>query len=463
MLSVRVSLAVLVALVCVSAVAVSAAPKSSPASIVYWNNFYNTVDTTANFLPIAREYALTNVAVHDALNTIDPQYAFYSPAGAVSGVANAQSANPDAVVASVYYTCYTHFINTRKNSGSTAAAPTPAYAGAAKTVQLQKLQTAYDSFMDTLATNSNSKQAAVAKGIELGAAAANRMIAAQAADGWDQVAPVFAGEGNKQNPIPGKWYTDANVPAGALYPQWGQITPMGVSNIADFNSPPFLDITSQAFEEQLAFTKVFGRNSSTMRTEAQTAQARFWAGAAATVTLNRVYQVLLNEGQVKHSLHEATRVFALMSLALHNQGILNNNNKFLYNVWRPFQAIQNGGGSVNPRLVADPTWFGLLTPVNNPEYPAGHPMGSSAGAKVLRNLIGATPFATPITVNNVMSQAPNLPIAPFQVFKSFDDIVDNVIYGRIYGGLHLRSSGETGRDYGFMLADSITTNNLQPL
>jgi hypothetical protein len=193
----------------------------------------------------------------------------------------------------------------------------------------------------------------------------------------------------------------------------------------------------------------------------QTNKALFWAKAASGTTMNRLMQqVILQKTDITG--HEAVRVFAALAAVEAHVVTLNLIMKRELNVWRPSQAINNGGvPNLDNNHFVDPTWTGLLFPVDNPEFPAGHPMGVAGIARVAANLLGN--YFNNVTVCSDVTLTRDSTDGTHQTFTSFGETETHVIFALVYGGLHTLYSGQTGRDISHEVADYATTHYFQPL
>jgi hypothetical protein len=136
----------------------------------------------------------------------------------------------------------------------------------------------------------------------------------------------------------------------------------------------------------------------------------------------------------------AARLFAMVSTASSDALIACWDAKYEYFFWRPVTAIQAGGG--DPRLTGDPDWSSLVTTPNHPEYPAAHGCFSGASTTVLRRFLHTD--SRDFTVD---SNAAGV-TTPVRSYSSFSQVLDEVIDARVFGGMHYRSSVETGARVG---------------
>ena len=132
-------------------------------------------------------------------------------------------------------------------------------------------------------------------------------------------------------------------------------------------------------------------------TTAQANAALFWNDPGTTIQppghwLQIADTVMQSQGT---NLLQSARLTALLGDAENDAGIATWGEKYNYNLWRPITAIRNcangstGGVTWNPYFVAcDATWSSLIATPPHPDYVAGHPAFSGAGAAVLADFFG---------------------------------------------------------------------------
>ena len=140
------------------------------------------------------------------------------------------------------------------------------------------------------------------------------------------------------------------------------------------------------------------------------------------------------------------RAFAMLSTVSSDALIGCWDSKFEYAFWRPVTAIRAGGG--NPELAADPSWIGLVTTPNHPEYPAAHGCFSGSVVEVLRAYFGTDELHFTMS-----SAAPGLTTARAILTTISAEVLTDILDARNYGGMHHRNStvvgvelGEAGRE-----------------
>jgi hypothetical protein len=118
--------------------------------------------------------------------------------------------------------------------------------------------------------------------------------------------------------------------------------------------------------------------------------------------------------------------------------------KYYYLFWRPAFAIPLGDTDGNPNTIGDPTFVPLLPTPPHPEYPAAHGCETSAQAEVFTQFFGTQHI-------NVDIASTVAGIGP-RHFDNANDLTQEIIDARVWGGLHYRGSGIVGVNLGRKVA-----------
>ena len=114
--------------------------------------------------------------------------------------------------------------------------------------------------------------------------------------------------------------------------------------------------------------------------------------------------------------------------------------KYHFNFWRPVTAITTDSRRRQSRDGdADAAWTPLATTPPHPEYPAGHGCVSTGYAEALRHFFG-TPKVKVTLTSSVAGSVPH-------VFYNTNEMVDEIILARVFGGMHFQTSVEHGCDH----------------
>jgi hypothetical protein len=195
-----------------------------------------------------------------------------------------------------------------------------------------------------------------------------------------------------------------------------------------------------------------GAKTGSARSPEQNDIARFWqlTGAA---TYNPVTRHLAATRGL--DLLDTARLFALSSIATADTAIAIFDAKYAYAFWRPVTAIRNGDIDDNDATALDAGWEPMIATPMHPEYPCAHCTFQGAAAGVLQVLYGDVVPRFTLT----STAAPGLN----RSFERLSDYVEEVVNGRIYEGVHYRTSGEVGAALGRKIAEEVVKNQLRPL
>ena len=363
----------------------------------------------------ARNLAMVQAAVFDAVNATDPKYHAYHSTVAPQPGASAEAAAVEAAF---------HVL------------------GSLYPQQLTTFAAKYGQSLDAI-PDSVAKQ----QGRALGQAVAQQIIDWRSNDG--STATVVYTPGT----LPGQWRPTPPANANPLYPHWPNLVPFAITSGSQFRpiGPPALD--SARYAQDYDQVMQFGAKNSTVRTAEQTEIARFWADGAGTVTPPGHWNMIAADvaQQRGNTLAENARLFALVNIAMADAGIVSWDAKYQYNFWRPITAIREGGADGNDATMGDAAWEPLLVTPPFPENTSGHSTFSGAASTVLAGLYGDD-FA-------FTTDSDGLP-GVTRSFLSFSDAADEAGMSRIYGGIHFGFSNEQGLASGRQLGEFVFANYL---
>jgi hypothetical protein len=400
----------------------------STADVVFeWNQILQDTIPRPVGVGSPRYYAMTHIAMFDAINTIERDFEPYR-------------------------------VRLRRWAGGS---PQAAAAQAAHDVLVALNPSATSTYDAALAKQLGTHPSGfVRRGAAIGATVAQEILAWRKNDGW-VVSPFPA---YSEPPLPGRWQpTPPNNPVAA-FTHLQNATPMAMLTSTQFLPAPPPSLTSARYATDLNEIKAIGKSDSGTRTAEQTAIARLWAGLATTGvgTATDFFAVWQNAArdvsrQKGLSLVETARVFALMNVSIHDGLQTTMTSKFVYGVWRPVTAIRGADTDLNDATEPDAGWLSLLT---NPPYPsyAGNlaVIGASA-ARALQHAFGTNDISVAIT----WRQAGGLPDVTHH-FDGFWQAAEEQSMSRIYGGIHYRFDQEAGQLAGKQVADFVFANYMNP-
>jgi membrane-associated phospholipid phosphatase len=281
-----------------------------------------------------------------------------------------------------------------------------------------------------------------AAGIVWGEFVANQILAARANDGSNAIVLPPGGSG------PGVWVPTPPAFLPYLLPQWGFVTPFGMSSSSQFRplGPPSLD--SEQYAADYNEVKQLGAAVGSTRTEEQTLIALFWADGSGTETppghWNSIAQsIAAAQG---NSLEENARLFALLNIAMADAAICAWDAKYTFHFWRPVTAINFAEPELN--------WASFIVTPPFPDYVSGHSTFSGAAATVLALFYGTEDL--PFTTGSDFLPG---------VYRSFPTCLaaaEEAAVSRLYGGIHFRSANEGGLQAGISIGEWAATHYLQP-
>ena len=280
-------------------------------------------------------------------------------------------------------------------------------------------------------------------GIALGEQVATQVQADRAADGTS-VPDTYRPLTN-----PGVW-VPTTPPSFA---QYARARPWVLKSADQFRPGPPPQLSSALYARDYNETKGLGGTRSTARTPEQTEAVKFWG----TANLGPSWQAAARQLSAAKglSLAENARLFALLNMATANTFISDWDAKFTYNFWRPVTAIRNGDMDGNDATERDPGWTPLETTPMHPEYPSQASITCGVAIGIFESVFGPKP-AIRVTATDLVDPKRQ------RQFNTIDEMAEEHINVRIWGGIHFRNSLEVGNDMGRKIAAYLIDNALEP-
>ncbi len=144
----------------------------------------------------------------------------------------------------------------------------------------------------------------------------------------------------------------------------------------------------------------------------------------------------------------------MLNIALADASIIDGDQKYTFNRWRPITAIQQADKDNNPQTSADANWTPLLSTPSSPAYVSGHSTFGGAADAVLTAYFGDKVSFTAIADPSV-----NLPP---RSFNNFTQAAEEAGMSRVYGGAHWMSDNRDGLTAGRNLGKYVVQNFLTP-
>lgn len=403
--------------------------------VIFWNQ--KASDVLANFNPPpaqSRLFAMVQIAVHDALNSIKPKYERFALLNE-----RVKDADPDAAVASAAYW-------TLKGLNQGAGFPMD------------------DWYTASLATipDGGSKEL----GKTLGKKSADAIITNRSNDGLAQaLAAVAVPDGT----VPGAYrstlpYSNPalGLPKVKALPNWGTtLKPFVVLSNDQFRPSGPNPVNSAGYVQDFNEVKEKGARVNHTRTDEETEIGFFWIEKS-TIGWNRFARNAI--ANKKMDAWKTARLFALMNVALIDaiSGAFEAKYHFFY--WRPETAIRMADdGNPNTTDVSDWLPSALEIPNANPlmnaytpphpDYPSAHSAYGGAAAEILKLFFG--------TDNSSVDQtSPTLP-GVTRHYSSFSQAARDNALSRIYIGYHFRKTCLDGEEQGKQIANYVFNHSFK--
>ena len=385
--------------------------------VMDWNSF-------ASGLPLGgpRGMAMTQIAVHDALNSIDPRYSTYTDIPRAAAGASASAAVASA-------------------ARGVLAALAPS--------QLAAITAYYNAY--TAGCNSQ----ACLDGFDAGTAAANAILLRRNGDGFATPHLPYT-----LAPGPGVYQpTPPTPPAVAANPPvqnagLAKALPFALTSGSQFRADwaPILDLRSEEYTRDYNEVKRVGAlNAEALgnRTPDQSDVARFWPGGGAN--WNAVIRVIVADRGLDE--WELARLFALNSMAATDAAISVFDTKFTYNFWRPVTAIRYTGDDGNPATTPDPTWLSYQNTPPYPDYTCGLTTATGAATEVLRRYFGTDDIGYTFTTPGGLTRS----------FTSLSQASAEAVDARVFGGMHFRTGCVHGVRHGEQVGRFVFQHELRPV
>jgi hypothetical protein len=382
----------------------SAVP-AGPDAVIAWNAITLRAVLTVGLQPPPASFVYASyvqAAVYNAVVAIEGGYQPYK-----SSLAARPEASVDAAVAAAAHDVLVHYFPSQ--------------------------QTALDA--DYLASLASIPDG-IAKtgGIEVGAGAANELIALRQGDGLN----VNIGF-TMPAPAPGVWQLPSGV--SPLVPWMSQLRPFMLERPDQFRPGPPPDLSSPEWAAEYNEVRIMGHRASSVRTPEQTNVARFWTTPTLFQYNTAFQQAVLTRGL---SAVEAARLMAMGNMVGADALIGCFDTKYHYLFWRPQFAVPQGETDGNPQTPGDPNFIPLIGTPAHPEYPSAHGCVTSAIAEVLTDVLRTQEIEV-----DIPSTVPGIPTRHFSTAK---DLVKDVINARVWGGIHYRESVVIGANLGRKVA-----------
>lgn len=368
----------------------------------------------------SRTYAIVNVAIYDAVNSIDRRRGW--------------SSRPNALVSG----------QGAPRHGSKAAAAAAA-AHAALSALHPGLSGDYDTLLAShLAALGGSHLPWVDAGQTWGAAVGAAVVAARSSDGTQTQEILPAGTG------PGEFRNDFT--SG----QFRNMTPFAIGNPSAYINPPVPALNSPEYAAAHHEVRLLGDAASPNQNYEEI--FRFWRGGGGSARPPgewiKIAIVVAEQRNTTLFISRTARLFALLSMALADGTIIAWNDKWNNQFWRPATAVREASTDGNADTVEVAGW----TPRNgsfgsSPEYTSGQSTYAGAGSTILGGFYcnDGVPFTF---------EGDNAIAGP-RSFESFSEAAREAGQARIFAGIHFQFSNQAGQLAGRRVGREILANSLR--
>jgi hypothetical protein len=397
------------------------APAAFADAVTEWNEIADSYMPPAPPPIRNRISAMTQIAVHDALNAIEPRYAAYTAIPPAN-----PGASPEAAVAAAAYTVLADTV-------PAALADT--------------LDELYQNRIDELGACPASFPNCVVDGIATGEAAGLAILALRADDGSATPHLPYS-----QPVQPGVYQPTPNI-AAPLFAGWALVTPFVLNSGSQFRADKseILKLKSKTYTRDYNEVKRVGAldaETNGDRTPTQSAIARFWPAGGAN--LNLVARLVVAGRGL--DLWEHARLFAAMDAAVSDATVVVFDTKYHYRFWRPVTAIRAAATDGNSQTAPDPVWTSYQPTPPYPEYTCGLTNNVGAGLAVLRSFFGTNALPYTLTAGGITRSFANLSQAGAEAIDA-----------RVFGGMHFRTSCVQGLKQGDNVGRYVFRHAFQPV
>jgi hypothetical protein len=383
--------------------------------VTYWNGVASAAAAAGRNGPTSvLDIAIVQLAVHDAVQAIEREYAPYkfSDPSATGSPQAAVAAASYAVLASLY----------------PAQRPGP---------------TGLD---QTYANYVSSNGLAGNPGLAVGAAAAAAMLL--------EYRPVVQMPANTGSTDIGQWRPTppANMPLQMEY--LATTKPFALLDPSQFRPHPPPPLTSVPYARDYIEVKSKGSLTGADRTALETDMAHFWTDNY-PIQWNRALRGIVDAGVP--DIGESARLFALANLAVADTIMTVWDSKVHFNFWRPITAIREGDNDPSDATEGDPAWTPLLVTPPYPDYSSGANGLTGAYTTMLQLFFGTDDHDFVVTSVAPLAQQKT------RQFERFSQAADEVVEARILLGIHFRFADEEARQQGSRVAHWVFQKFLKPL
>jgi hypothetical protein len=290
----------------------------------------------------------------------------------------------------------------------------------------------------------------VKQGVAIGRSVARAILEWRQNDGWPS---TIVPDPTYVLPLtPGNWQPTPPGFSFATFTFFPNAVPFGIQTSTQFLPPPPPALTSERYAQDFNETKSLGSATSDVRTAEQTEIALLIAAVGyRTSPVETFFKVPADVARTQGlSLVDTARLFAFVSVALHDGLQTSLTSKFTYGLWRPVTAIRRADEDGNPLTAPDPDWTPLLITPPYPTYAGNASCLSAAAARALQLVLGTDEVPFSVTFPGI---APNLDVT--RNYDRFSVLAEEYARSRIYGGIHFQFDSDASQSACPRVADYI--------
>ncbi|MDZ7627226.1 MAG: vanadium-dependent haloperoxidase [Parvularculaceae bacterium] len=376
-----------------------------------------------------RLYAMTTIAMYDAVNGIDASTGAVSRRRA-SALVSAAGAPPNGL-RDVAAAAAAHAVLISANPSATRRAELDA----ALLVEANRF--------------GGVKNARVAQSLEWGRFVGEEVARIRSVDGT-QVAETIPSSGGI-----GKFPNAFN---GA---QFRNMTPFGVTSVTPFLSPTGpAAVESRQYALDAFEITLFGAPETAGGFDFDARRddiAAFWFFPPNSITETGSWFAaaieIAKERNTTASTSDTARLLARIGMSVADSVILSWTEKATYLTWRPRSAIREGANDGNPFTVGDPAWVTRRGQVGGtPEWTSGQSTFAGAGAGAIAEFYCTDAISFSFTVDPATK--------PARTYASLTEAAAEAAASRVFQGIHFGSTNRASLAGGAAIADEIARTRL---
>ena len=420
--------------------------------VLYWNQKAEYIFSTRVFGEMEISYpqgfipnyffAIIQIAVHDALNSIIPKYECYALKNT-----RMKSADPRAAVASATYWTIKYYSLQQSVNGEFP------------------IDNWYSESLSRI-PDGEAKEL----GIALGKASSDAIITERSNDNFyeasqPELVPPGSGIGEYHVTWPFTLPTEANYNSQS-YPHWfSYIRPFSVQSFDQFLPNPPYQVNSPEYTNDYNEIKITGPQFGHSRTPEQTAMSQFW-DEKSPIKWNRLARAAIENKNI--DAWKTARLFVLLNTTLADVFSSSIKAKYHFYYWRPETAIQLGEADDNLNTIGNPSWtpasrliLYYYTPFLQsvmftapwPEYPSEQSAFGGAAAEVFRLF-----FGTDITS---VDQTSIIMPGETRHYSKFSQAATDNSESQLFLGYDFRNSIEAGENMGKQIGNYVFNHSFR--